>query len=230
MLVEISQIKVGPRFGPPNSRQIQLLADSISEVGLLNPITIDSEHNLIAGLHRLKAVKQLGWDSIECVVRDVPLIQAAMAEIDDDLLHKRLTGIDLGDFLLRRKELYEMLYPETRHGGDRKSRTWNENYEAKDSKTHRKKSFAEKTADKLGISKCTIQRKVRIAKYLCPEAKMILRSSDVAVPDKTLLQIIKLDKDGQIILAQMLADGEMNRVRDYLSTVHSLQKQPEQYS
>lgn len=143
LLVEISQIKVGPRFGPPNSRQIQLLADSISEVGLLNPITIDSEHNLIAGLHRLKAVKQLGWDSIECVVRDVPLIQAAMSEIDDDLLHKRLTGIDLGDFLLRRKELYEMLYPETRHGGDRKSRTWNENYEAKNSKTHRKKSFAE---------------------------------------------------------------------------------------
>jgi len=37
---------------------------SISEIGLLNPITVDREHTLIAGLHRLKATKQLGRTEI----------------------------------------------------------------------------------------------------------------------------------------------------------------------
>ena len=44
------------------------LADSILEVGLINPIMVDQAHTLIAGLHRLEAMKLLGRTKIECTM------------------------------------------------------------------------------------------------------------------------------------------------------------------
>lgn len=43
---------------------IDVLADSIKRLGLINPITVDDENVLIAGERRLTAVKSLGWTHI----------------------------------------------------------------------------------------------------------------------------------------------------------------------
>ncbi len=61
MKIEISEINVNPGRREGDLTKINELARSISEVGLLNPITIDPDHTLIAGLHRLEAAKRLGW-------------------------------------------------------------------------------------------------------------------------------------------------------------------------
>lgn len=58
MKITISEIKVNPGRRPVNLEGINELARSISEIGLLNPITIDQEHTLVAGLHRLEATKR----------------------------------------------------------------------------------------------------------------------------------------------------------------------------
>ncbi|MFG6373538.1 MAG: ParB N-terminal domain-containing protein, partial [Oscillospiraceae bacterium] len=65
MLVPISEIKINAGRREADPEGVQELVDSISKVGLLNPITIDREHTLIAGLHRLEAAKLLGWTEIE---------------------------------------------------------------------------------------------------------------------------------------------------------------------
>ena len=64
MLIQISEIKVNPGRREADPEGVQDLVDSISKVGLINPITVDREHTLIAGLHRLEAVKLLGWTEI----------------------------------------------------------------------------------------------------------------------------------------------------------------------
>lgn len=43
---------------------IDILADSIKRLGLINPITVDDDNILIAGERRLTAVKSLGWTHI----------------------------------------------------------------------------------------------------------------------------------------------------------------------
>lgn len=43
---------------------LQSLANSILDVGLLNPITITPDNSLVAGQRRLEACRQLGWDSV----------------------------------------------------------------------------------------------------------------------------------------------------------------------
>jgi|SRR5262245_33107846 len=61
--IQITEVNVGTRmrkmFG-----DIEGLAASLSRYGLLNPIVLDNENNLIAGHRRLLAAKSLGWPDI----------------------------------------------------------------------------------------------------------------------------------------------------------------------
>lgn len=98
MQIPIYQINVNAGRREADPEAVQKLADSISKVGLLNPITVDQEYTLIAGLHRLEAAKHLGWPEIECTVKNLDGLLAELAEIDENLI--------------RRKEIYEVLHPE----------------------------------------------------------------------------------------------------------------------
>lgn len=64
--IDISRIKVGKRIRRELG-DIETLAKSIREIGLLNPITVredGSSYRLLAGFRRLKACKSLGWEKI----------------------------------------------------------------------------------------------------------------------------------------------------------------------
>jgi ParB family chromosome partitioning protein len=57
-----------------NRRDLQdvtVLAESISKRGLLNLITVSSDFQLIAGLHRLTACRQVGWKKIPAHIINV---------------------------------------------------------------------------------------------------------------------------------------------------------------
>ena len=62
------------------------LRDSMSRVGLLQPIVLDGSKNLIAGQRRLEAAKELDWTSIDSVVaKDVDdAVKHIIAERDEN--------------------------------------------------------------------------------------------------------------------------------------------------
>jgi len=64
MQINISQIVIKDRFRT-NYGDIDGLAESISSIGQLQPIAVDSNYNLIFGERRIKAFQLLGLDSIE---------------------------------------------------------------------------------------------------------------------------------------------------------------------
>ena len=92
MLVPISEIKINAGRREADPEGVQELVDSISKVGLLNPITIDREHTLIAGLHRLEAAKLLCWTEIECNVSSLEGLLAELAEVDENVGRKGRAG------------------------------------------------------------------------------------------------------------------------------------------
>ena len=116
MKIAIGEIKIDPGRRDASVSGIDELVRSISEVGLLNPVTVDPDHTLIAGLHRLEAAKRLGWTEIECTVRGLEGLQAELAEIDENVVRTALSTIEYGELLERRKEIYESLHPETKAG------------------------------------------------------------------------------------------------------------------
>lgn len=76
----VTDIQVGDRFRQ-DMGDIDALVGSISVVGLLHPIVITSNNELVAGARRLAAVKQLGWIEVPVRVIDMPsLIAGEYAE------------------------------------------------------------------------------------------------------------------------------------------------------
>ena len=91
MRIKIQNIKINPGRREATAEAIEELAQSIAAVGLLNPITLDQNNTLIAGLHRLEAAKLLGWAEIECNIIGMSDLQAELAEIDENIVRTRLT-------------------------------------------------------------------------------------------------------------------------------------------
>ena len=199
MQIKISEIKINPGRRDTQQRNVEELARSIAAVGLMNPITVTQDNTLIAGLHRLEAVKLLGWTEIECTVSDADGLQAELAEIDENFVRAGLSHRELGDLLLRRKELYEAIHPETRQG-QRNGQT------AKNDKLTvlAAKPFSEDTADKLGISKRTVERLVQTAANLTPEAKKTIRDAGDKITKGDALKISRLPPDQQAEAAAVL--------------------------
>ena len=66
----ISSIRIGERQRR-DMGDIDGLAESIEDIGLLHPITVDEQGRLLAGVRRLAACKRLGW-------KDIPVNVARM--------------------------------------------------------------------------------------------------------------------------------------------------------
>ena len=211
MRVSISEIKInsGRREADPDG--VQELVDSISKVGLLNPITIDQEHTLIAGLHRLEAAKLLGWTEIECNVSSLEGLLAELAEVDENVVRKGLSAVEYSDLLLRRKEIYEALHPETKNGGDRKS----EKIRIAKCNSDSAKPFIQDTAEKLGVHPATVARQIQTAKNLTSEAKDIIRDNGTKITKKDALKLSRLEPERQKEAASQLAAGEIKSMAEY---------------
>lgn len=208
MQIPIFQINVNAGRREADQEAVQKLADSISKVGLLNPITVDQEYTLIAGLHRLEAAKRLGWTEIECMVSSLDGLLAELAEIDENFVRRDLSDAEFRELLLHRKEIYESLHPEAKHGGDRSKRTKCPFASAK--------SFADDTADKWGVDPRTVRREIQTAKNLTSEAKTII--GDMKITKKEALKLSRLPPEQQEDAASQLAAGDIHSVDEYQPT------------
>ena len=216
MLVPISEIKINAGRREADPEGVQELVDSISKVGLLNPITIDREHTLIAGLHRLEAAKLLGWTEIECNVSSLEGLLAELAEVDENVVRKGLSAVEYSDLLLRRKEIYEALHPETKAGTSQAAgmnRAKGNNVGCKMHPTS--KSFVQDTAEKLGVNPSTIKRQIQTAKNLTNEAKDIIRDTGTKITKKDALKLSRLGPEQQKDAASQLAAGEIKSMGEY---------------
>jgi len=223
VIIEISEVKVTPGRREVQEKHVRELADSISSVGLLNPITVDREHTLIAGLHRLEAVRLLGWTEIECTVSTLEGLQAEIAEIDENLIRCKLDVVDESEQLARRKEIYEALYPETRRGA--KNQYTKDGDLLTDTGTVSKKSFVDDTAETLGISPRTVSRKIQLAKNLSPDAKDIVKKNGIGV--KNALKISRLEAEQQAEAARQLASGAIRSMDEYQSASAEPEEPPQ---
>lgn len=225
--IDAIQVNSGRREALPDA--VRELADSISAVGLLNPITVDRDYILIAGLHRLEAAKLLGWEEIECNISSLEGLQAELAEIDENFVRADLETVEFGKLLLRRKEIYEMLHPETKCGisqANAMNRAQGNNVSERGASTL--KSFARDTADKLGISPRSVEEKIQIARDITPAAQEIIQATDRKIKKKDLLKLSRMEPEQQESAAAQLAAGEIKSADEFQPAEPPKQTEPAQ--
>lgn len=129
---------------------VQDLCESLREIGLIHPVVVNHRRELLAGGRRYAAAKRLGWKQIEVNWFDGSDLDQEMVTLDENLIRNEVRGIEWEAACRRRKEIYELKYPETKHG-NRYSRS------AKSAPLNYSKDLAEKT----GLSERTIQLAVQ---------------------------------------------------------------------
>lgn len=131
--IPVDMIENGQRLRDLSEATVEALMNSIGDVGLLNPITVYRRklfhggnqvdgYGLVAGLHRKTACERLGLVEIEANILDLSDLQCQIAECDENLCAPQLTPSDRARFTKRRKEAYEALHPESKHGGNQHTR------------------------------------------------------------------------------------------------------------
>jgi len=190
-------------------RDLTELKNSINSLGLINPITVTQDNCLVAGYHRLEACKELGWETIPAQIVEADELTAELIEIDENLIRNELTVLERGEVLKRRKEIYEAMYPETKHGGLPGLPGG-----GKAPKNEMISSFAIDTANKTGYSPRTIQQEVQIVNKLDENVKEKIRDTELANNKTELLKLARLDKEEQNKIVEKIVTGTAKSVSD----------------
>lgn len=168
--IRIDQIDTAGRLRKADPKQVQAIADSIHDVGLLNPVTIAAVGDgyvLVAGLHRLEACRSLGMEEVPAIMCGLDELRRGLAECDENLC-RMLTPAERAIFTARRKELYEALHPETVNGANQHTRV-RQIGEASEADR-----FTADTAVKTGTSERVVQRDAERGTKVCAEALSML--------------------------------------------------------
>lgn len=171
------------------------ISESIKEIGLLNPITVDLDNNLIAGAHRVEAYKILGLEKIPFRRVDLSGLKSELAEIDENLIRNELNVLERSNQLLRRKEIYEELYPESKEGISQSismNKKLGNNVSADSALT-----FSKDVENKTGRKERTVQEEIQIAKKVIPEVKEAIKNTELSNRKTDLLEISRMEPEEQ---------------------------------
>ena len=206
--VLISDIIIGEKRREVKSDYVQKLADSIKQVGLINPITIAPDNRLIAGYHRLQAFIQLGETRIPAVILNLSELEARLAEIDENLIRNEGSALERGEWLLERKIIYEELFPETRYDSSERMSSVRHGEDISACQP----AFTEDTAEKTGQSRRTIEQEIQIARDITPEVKDKIRDTELADRKTDLLRLARMEPNQQEQIVDKIVSGEADTI------------------
>jgi len=223
--IPLSQIEVGDRLRTVDPAWVEFLAASIAERGQDTPIWVrklgrGDKYSLIAGGHRMAALKEAGKEVAIASVVKATETEAQLLEIDENLIRRELTPLDRATFLAQRKTVYEKLHPETKQGGDRKS-------DQSAELCGLIPAFSEATAEKLGLSRRTIETAVQLHGLIVEDVRKTISGTWLAGSGAQLLTLGKLTPDLQRKVAFfVIKHPDVRNVGEIVRQIENLPKPP----
>lgn len=178
----LDEIETGERLRPLNPEAVSRLVESIRTLGLQTPISVrlvtDERGEvpvLIAGRHRLAALRQLGEETAMCAVHEGDERDARLWEIAENLHRAELTVLErsehVAEWVRLTNEKVAQLEPPT---GGRQP----------------KEEGIRKAARELGVDRNEAQRSAKVDR-ISPEAKAAAREAGIDDNQSALLRVAK---------------------------------------
>lgn len=184
--IDPDAITVGARLRPLNPARVDELADSIAKFGLQTPISVwcpnDTDAFLVAGHHRLAAVRKLGLWEIECAVVEMDECDRRLWEIAENLHRSELTVQERADHVAE----WVRLTDEKVKGGQVAHPGGQQPHEA----------GVSKAAKDLGIDRRQARRSVKIAS-ITDDAKAAAKAAGLDNNQSALLEVANADPGDQ---------------------------------
>lgn len=199
----------------------EALARIIAAQGVTNPVTVravDGGWRLVTGLHRVEAMRLLGRDTIAARVSQAGDDDAArLEEVMENLGRAELVALDRCRHLYELKQVWERMYPQASHGGDRKSDKIKWQTLPLDKDAPEIFGFSRAIAEEIGLSDRSIRLAVKIWKHLAPAIRLRLAGTDLARKQTELKALSELRhaRQGEV-LDLILGESEATNVAQAL--------------
>ncbi|MDA9792960.1 ParB/RepB/Spo0J family partition protein [Bacteriovoracaceae bacterium] len=170
---------------------VDKLKKSIATVGIINPLIINKNNELLAGGRRFTAMTALGFAKVPVVTIEKSEMEQELISIDENLVRLDLNKVEMEGALNRASEIYDHLHPDMP--------TMEEELVAeKENPAERlteKETFLEFTAEKTGLSKKSIKEAIDRDKKSASTVKDARLHGELNASQTN--QLIKLDKEDQ---------------------------------
>lgn len=192
--LEIGKLKASSinRFSEIEGDDWTEFVGSIKEHGIYTPIIvrpIEAGYEILAGHNRVRAAKEIGLTQIPAIIKDVDDVEAAYINADTNLQRPEVTDLEKG-------WAYRSIYDAISNQGKRTDLT--------SSHDGTKSRADEIIAQKYGIGRNTVQRKIRLT-YLLRE--LYEAFSDNLITQDEALYFSYLKNSEQMMICSLLNDG-----------------------
>ncbi|HEX7325160.1 MAG TPA: ParB N-terminal domain-containing protein [Rhodanobacteraceae bacterium] len=215
--VDIETIEVGDRLRVLDPAKVDTIKRSIEADGIINPITVRETpdgYALIAGRHRLEAMRALEWMIVPVSIVEADDLHAELLEIDENIARNDLTAQERDQQIERRQEIWDQLHP---HGHQiehkpnlniLESGTTRPTLESETGSVHvvngakggrGKQQFASETAAVSGQSKRDVNRAIFRAEHIKGKAAKSIAGTPLADNASFMDRLAKVDgEDAQV--------------------------------
>nr|WP_294547597.1 ParB N-terminal domain-containing protein [uncultured Rhodopila sp.] len=207
--ITLDVIDVGERLRAVDPAHVEALAAGIEARGLLSPIEVTpsataGRYDLVAGAHRLAAVKSLGGATIAAFVRAVDdPHERRLIEIEENLIRHDLTALDRAVFLAEWKRVYTEMTGAKRPGRPKK--------EIQSDLSEFPLRFSEAVSERLRMAPSHLDRAIKRA-ALPPFLRAALAGHPAADNGAFLDSLLDLDETRQRSLAEALTGNPDIRI------------------
>jgi uncharacterized ParB-like nuclease family protein len=219
-LIPLEEIRLDGRLRKLDPAKVQEIAESIAQIGLLHPLLVSSDFYLLAGLHRLEALKMLGRKEADCQVVPYPhdSPEAILYALDENLMRSELTALEQAEYLMQREEILQSLGVRARRGGQ--PGNWNaasvaQNEPAKIADLFCATLTTKELANRVGLSEREYRYRLSIARNLSPEERDMIRGTPLADKPTVLLNIARIQdpERRRAVIQMMLSDNAPSSVK-----------------
>ncbi len=171
------------------------LEKSIQTLGLIAPLVISTDNVILAGARRFQALLNLGYTEAPVMVVDRNVLERELVSIDENLVRKDLSNIEIESHLRRAKEIYQELNPESEV--EIQTSTEASSEEAKELKKEilPAEKFLHMVSEKTGLSPKQIHQAIKRDELASSEVKEARRNGELSLSQTN--EIVKLKKEEQ---------------------------------
>lgn len=212
--MSISDLKITNPYSRTNT-DVSELEKSIQQAGLINPIVINEERVVLAGARRLQAYKNLGFDTISVMINTKGPLEQELLSIDENLVRKDLTKVELEAQLRRAKEIYQQLNP---HEEEVPAVSLEESSSEESSEVKKEilpaQKFLDHVAEKTGLSPRQIHEAISRDEKSSDNVKSLRKNGELSISQTN--EIVKLDKESQDSAIHHLKSLPVREIKNFV--------------
>lgn len=195
------------------------LEKSIQTLGLIAPLVISKDNVILAGARRFQALSNLGHTEAPVLVVDRGELENELVSIDENLVRKDLTKIEIEAHLRRAREIYQELHPITENDSEDVSLKNDESGEDdEEDKVEREilpaQEFLEMVSQKTGLSPRQIHQAIERDEKASVSVKEARKKGKLSLSQTN--EIVKLPKEAQDQALEHIIDLPVKDIKKFV--------------